>query len=650
MQDLNDFITGDTLTASQFVEIPTEIQNVIEGLGLTLSSGDLNQLGKAIAGYVANGNFYTDSGIANAYVLNKIGLKQTAPAYADGFFASFIAGNPNTGAATINVAGLGVKNIVLPGGSSLAVGDLAGRVNVAFDNAGDRFELLNAKVTRSVVALPLAKAVANLTAVENQIVQITDRGDAQFTYLSGQTPNTFNIVAADATGLDLVLRVGTRLDVAHMGAKTSGDSGPAHNATAALCISTGATLTSRPELFYSTDETVDFRSVRSVDYKSQLTGTGNFITLLLGGDSTVVQQFYTQRVFKINRGGASAAVRIVGGQRSTFHIGEASIIEMFADTTIALGGTDASMFYCHVWVQSCSSFVITNNAGTDGSVIQPVNENQIHLQFCIDLTIVDNGYKHNSNQFWGGNFEAAASFINMQTGIGNTMRNVRGEDTLAITFGANAANNTIITDWISFENSPVAGASVTNNGLNNCVKNLNDLTNDRVTIMSCNGTSLKDDGGGNSNLLGMNASLTKSVANNTITATANQQIFLSQLIEVNPSDEYFDVEVVPKLSGGIKMNVVGWDSNMVSIASTGDDVFFQGATNEDAGFGENSTTVTNKADQRRIHIKNTNAKYIQFNISASSSGCSFRRFTVEAVTSNKFGKKQMLASSIMPNI
>lgn len=63
----------------------------------------------------------------------------------------------------------------------------------------------------SINALTLADAVADTGAFEGKIVQITDRGDGQFEYKTGQTPNTFNIVAADATGLDLVLRVTERL-------------------------------------------------------------------------------------------------------------------------------------------------------------------------------------------------------------------------------------------------------------------------------------------------------------------------------------------------------------------------------------------------------------------------------------------------------
>jgi len=131
MEDLNDKIndggatSAGQLSATEWNQLPSEIQNIIEGLGITLSGGDLNQLGKAIAGYVANGNTYTDSGAANAYVLSAIGSKQAPTAYTEGMRIRFQAANNNTGASTVNVAGLGVKNIKTSSGSDPAADDIA---------------------------------------------------------------------------------------------------------------------------------------------------------------------------------------------------------------------------------------------------------------------------------------------------------------------------------------------------------------------------------------------------------------------------------------------------------------------------------------------------------------------------------------------
>lgn len=144
MQDLTGKITGSTLTAAEWNQLPQEVQNVITALGITLGSGDLNQLGKAIAGYVANGAFYTDSGIANVYVLTPVGGKQAVTDYTDGATFEFETSNPNTGASIFNVTGLGAKNIKLADGSNPAAGQIAGRVTLKFDAANDWAELIPA--------------------------------------------------------------------------------------------------------------------------------------------------------------------------------------------------------------------------------------------------------------------------------------------------------------------------------------------------------------------------------------------------------------------------------------------------------------------------------------------------------------------------
>lgn len=54
MQDLNDKVTGNKLTADEWNEVPSEIQNLIEASGQTLSSGDLTQLRKASTMVLSN--------------------------------------------------------------------------------------------------------------------------------------------------------------------------------------------------------------------------------------------------------------------------------------------------------------------------------------------------------------------------------------------------------------------------------------------------------------------------------------------------------------------------------------------------------------------------------------------------------------------
>lgn len=138
MQLLNDKIDGsggpeNILPAAEWNQLPTELQNIITALGMTLSNGDLNQLGKALAGYVANGAFYTDSGVADAYVLNTVGGKQSLTEYTDGAKVEFIATNPNTGAATVNVTGLGAKGVRTEDGLVVIAGMISGRTSLIYD-------------------------------------------------------------------------------------------------------------------------------------------------------------------------------------------------------------------------------------------------------------------------------------------------------------------------------------------------------------------------------------------------------------------------------------------------------------------------------------------------------------------------------------
>ncbi|KKL10993.1 hypothetical protein LCGC14_2550290, partial [marine sediment metagenome] len=156
MQDLNDKITGGFLTALEWNEVPSEIQNVIEALGLVLSSGDLNQLGKAIVGYASAGPFYSETGIANAYVATIIGTKQglhALSAVTDGAIVRFRPGNVNTGASTLNVNSLGVKDIVRENGDVLSAGDLdiTRDIAVRWDQTADDWRVFNSALLTPLI-------------------------------------------------------------------------------------------------------------------------------------------------------------------------------------------------------------------------------------------------------------------------------------------------------------------------------------------------------------------------------------------------------------------------------------------------------------------------------------------------------------------
>jgi hypothetical protein len=96
--------------------------------------------------YPDNTNIYAGSstGSANAYVLSPSPASQN---YVDGTTYTFIANFASTGAATINVSGLGAKSFVLNDGSTaLGVGDIlvSMLVNAQYIGASDHFRLVSA--------------------------------------------------------------------------------------------------------------------------------------------------------------------------------------------------------------------------------------------------------------------------------------------------------------------------------------------------------------------------------------------------------------------------------------------------------------------------------------------------------------------------
>lgn len=125
MEDLNDKVLGSNLSATEWNQVPSELQNIIEQTGQGLTNADLNQLGKGVASYVANANFYTDGDAGlNSYVLSKIGSRQSLVNYVDGMAVEFIAVTGNEGATTVNVTNLGAKDVVDAAGGALVGGEI----------------------------------------------------------------------------------------------------------------------------------------------------------------------------------------------------------------------------------------------------------------------------------------------------------------------------------------------------------------------------------------------------------------------------------------------------------------------------------------------------------------------------------------------
>lgn len=120
--------------------VRSEVNNIISNTGQTPTTSSFNQLGIATAIMAAGSTFYTDSGIADAYVLAPVGSKSAPNTYFNGMQVRFYVGNTNTGACTINVNSLGVKNIKASDGTSdPASGDFVAGQEISLTFNGTNF-------------------------------------------------------------------------------------------------------------------------------------------------------------------------------------------------------------------------------------------------------------------------------------------------------------------------------------------------------------------------------------------------------------------------------------------------------------------------------------------------------------------------------
>lgn len=119
-----------TLTAEEFNALATELKNTVLSSGRTLSSSNAFQLAESLAIYTTSGAYYLDSGSANVYTLTLPGSRVSVPVYVDGMRIRFYAANSNTDACTVNVAGIGTKDIKLPDGTPLVAGNIQAGANI----------------------------------------------------------------------------------------------------------------------------------------------------------------------------------------------------------------------------------------------------------------------------------------------------------------------------------------------------------------------------------------------------------------------------------------------------------------------------------------------------------------------------------------
>jgi hypothetical protein len=173
--DIVSKINGNTCSATEFNQIPTELEALQTSSGQTSSDAILNQVSIGTSRYAAN-NFYIDSGVADAYVLT-LAASMTNPVSATiGYFVGmtikFRAGNANSGASTVNVNSAGVKNLKQADGTTdLDAGDISTTQDSVFRYNGTSF------VLESGSASTTAKGIIEI-ATNAEVIAGTDTSRA----------------------------------------------------------------------------------------------------------------------------------------------------------------------------------------------------------------------------------------------------------------------------------------------------------------------------------------------------------------------------------------------------------------------------------------------------------------------------------------
>ena len=135
---MSNFITNkqdgvSTLGADEWNQI-AEINNLILSGGLTPDATVINQVAKSIANLVSSANFFTENGTANNYTLIASGSFIAPTSYISGMVIRFITTNANTTTTpTVNLAGLGAKNILKANGNPVIAGDISGYVELRYN-------------------------------------------------------------------------------------------------------------------------------------------------------------------------------------------------------------------------------------------------------------------------------------------------------------------------------------------------------------------------------------------------------------------------------------------------------------------------------------------------------------------------------------
>ncbi len=464
---------------------------------------------------------------------------------------------------------------------------------------------------------------------DGKTIHLSDR-DADFTKITGTgTANTFGIIASTSVNQSVSLPTNEPVDVINFGAITGiiDDSAPAIQAGVAHCILNTVSLAA--EGIFRLNSLVDFRGCRVkfslADLRIYHAGIGVIVGGFSNDPANKSQDFGLVIRIVGSDTYSTPSVRCIGARGQRISMEFNTYFQCYANTDSSVTLSE-NIAYSDFDLQHCDTLELTNNAATDGTIVQWINENTFKIRAITNL-LVNGTYHHNNNTFTGGNFEGTA-LIDMQKGRTNYVRDIRSEHNtgqLTINFAIGVNDCIVIKSWVSsghLYHSDVQEI-VNNNGEMCALQHEFDTLAPLIPILGIHYQTLKKVG------LDYNVLFVKDVSIGVadLSAPIGTEIYRSQLIPVTAGNGFFEVDAIGVVIGGIRVQVKGFDTNRAVITPAANQVTYAGSPSRQ--FDEDDVGINNSISSSFFVIDGS-CRYIEISISIAGAGISCQGFYVGA--------------------
>lgn len=403
------------------------------------------------------------------------------------------------------------------------------------------------------------------------------------------------------------------------------------NAAATYCRANAISLRAGSKA-YTLGADVNLRSVKLDFSACSITVNDGFLLTIGGNAGTTINPEQIFGIVKKPRAWSlipddytTPTVRCIGAKGQTIRISQVDRIQFYQSTNPATYPADASQAYSKFFIDLAVVLGVDTDPTYDGgpsvdgpaSANQWFNENQFFLGRVISF-YMRGSYRHNNNRVFGGCFETANGYLNIQVGNKNHFMDLRCEGATSIVFGPNTLGNIVDVNWFSSEaqiyQQPPAGGTVIDNGTLNIIKDsrISPTASDCVLLVSAQDT-VHDGQPGN---YAFRASTRLAVRG--VPRTTSRLVAESDFIDAQVGDYFFaSVESRSGSSSSYILRIYLYDSSMNPIAGDAANLETSNFTNVFSDRSEGR--VNNAVAHHRFGILNSSVRYVRLEVLTSGS-------------------------------